>query len=490
MSLRVYNTETGKKEPFVTLEPGKVKMYVCGVTVYDYSHIGHARCYTAFDVVYRYLKKAGYEVKYVRNFTDVDDKIIKRANELGVSTRELTDRNIAAYLEDMSALNCQEPDVQPRVTDHIEHIVELIQKIVDRGHGYVGPDGTVYFSIDSFPKYGRLSGRNLEEMMAGASERVADDPNKRNPYDFVLWKPSKEGEPSWQSPWCEGRPGWHIECSAMSATHLGCTFDLHGGGKDLVFPHHENEIAQSEAASGEEFVKYWLHNGFVNVDAEKMSKSLGNFFTVREVLKLYHPEAVRMFLLSTHYRSPINYTARNLEEATGRIEYMYQSLLKIDDALVDEGVDGPLLLADLDSKAGELDAAMADDFNTAAAIGHLFDLLRGANELVGRKKKTPGRVATLRRVRGVVSEAAVVLGLLERPAASVLEEIREKDVVRMNLDVTWIEERIAQRAEARVAKDFARSDAIRDELAAKGIALMDNPTGTSWGVIRRLGDEG
>jgi len=313
MALRLFNTETGKKETFEPITPGKVKMYVCGVTVYDLSHIGHARCYTAFDVVYRFLKFSGYDVKYVRNFTDVDDKIIKRAAELGVTPRELTDRNIAAYHEDMDALNCLRPDLEPRVMDHIPHIVDLISHIIERGHGYVGPDGTVYFSIDSFPKYGRLSGRNLEDMQAGASERVDDDPNKRNPMDFVLWKPSKPGDPVWDSPWCPGRPGWHIECSAMSATHLGVTFDIHGGGKDLVFPHHENEIAQSEGASGELFVKYWMHNGFVNVDAEKMSKSLGNFFTIREVLKVFHPEAIRMFLLSTHYRSPINYTHKNLE---------------------------------------------------------------------------------------------------------------------------------------------------------------------------------
>lgn len=487
--LRMYNTETGKKELFEPIEPGKVKMYVCGVTVYDYSHIGHARCYTAFDVVYRYLRKLGYDVKYVRNFTDVDDKIIKRANELGISTRELTDRNIAAYLEDMAALNCKEPDVQPRVTEHMPQIVALIQDIIHRGHGYVGPDGTVYFSIDSFPKYGRLSGRNLDDMMAGASERVADDPNKKNPYDFVLWKPSKPGEPQWESPWCLGRPGWHIECSAMSATHLGVTFDIHGGGKDLVFPHHENEIAQSEGASGQLFVRYWLHNGFVNVDSEKMSKSLGNFFTVREVLNVYHPEAIRMFLLSTHYRSPINYTTRNLEEATGRIEYMYQTLQKLDEALKEEGPEGPSLLPDIQAKLDSIDAAMADDFNTAAALGHLFDLLRAANEVAGRKKKTPGRIATLKQVRAAVDSASQIFGILERPAADVLSEIRMKDVARLKLDVSEIEARIADRTAARAAKDFAASDAIRDELLAKGIALMDGPTGTAWGVVRKLGED-
>lgn len=489
MALRVYNTETGKKETFEPMETGKVKMYVCGVTVYDYSHIGHARCYTAFDVVYRYLRRLGFDVTYVRNFTDVDDKIIKRANELGISCRELTDRNIAAYLEDMAALNCLNPNVQPRVTEHMPEIVSLIQKIIDRGHGYLGPDGTVYFSIDSFPKYGRLSGRNLEDMLAGASERVADDPNKKNPYDFVLWKPSKPGEPVWDSPWCQGRPGWHIECSAMSATHLGCTFDIHGGGKDLVFPHHENEIAQSEGASGELFVRYWLHNGFVNVDSEKMSKSLGNFFTVRDVLKVYHPEAIRMFLLSTHYRSPINYTSRNLEEATGRIEYMYQSLQKLDDALVEEGPDGPLLLSDLQEKLGAIDTAMADDFNTAAALGHLFDLLRTANEVAGRKKKTAGRTATLKAIRDAVTSASQIFGILERPAQDVLGEIRQRDVLRLGLDVGAIEATIHRRSEARAAKDFAASDSIRNELLEKGIALMDGPTGTYWGVVRKLGDE-
>lgn len=486
MNLRLFNTETGKKEAFEPLEDGKVKMYVCGVTVYDFSHIGHARCYTAFDVVYRYLKFLGLDVKYVRNFTDVDDKIIKRANELGVSPRELTDRNIAAYHEDMDALGCLRPDVEPRVTDHMEAIIELIGRIVDRGHGYVGPDGTVYFSIDSFARYGRLSGRNLADMQAGASERVDDDPNKRNPMDFVLWKPSKPGEPEWKSPWCAGRPGWHIECSAMSATHLGVTFDIHGGGKDLVFPHHENEIAQSEAASGELFVRYWMHNGFVNVDSEKMSKSLGNFFTIKDVLKLFHPEAIRMFLLSTHYRSPINYTSKNLEEATGRIEYMYQTVQKLDEAIAEGGPEGPTVLPELAEKREALMGAMSDDFNTAAALGHLFDVLRSANDVLGKKKKTPGRIDALRALRALVSEVSGIFGLLERVASEVLSEIRQRDIVRMQLDVGEIEALIVQRAEARKQKDFATGDQIRDRLVGMGISVQDSPAGTVWGVIRNL----
>ena len=484
MDLKVYNTRTRTKELFAPLEAGRIGMYVCGVTVYDMSHIGHARCYVAFDVIYRYLRHLGFEVNYVRNFTDVDDKIILRANEIGQSTRELAERNIGEYHTDMDALCCLRPDSEPRVTDHIPDIVNLVQQILDNGHAYVADDGSVYFSIDTFPQYLELSGRNLDDMVAGASDRVGTDSNKRNPLDFVLWKPSKEGEPSWDSPWSAGRPGWHIECSAMSARHLGDSFDIHGGGKDLVFPHHENEIAQSKAASGADFARYWLHNGFVNVDQEKMSKSLDNFFTIREVLKHYHPEAVRAFLLSTHYRSPINYSTRNLEEATGRIEYMYQTLASLDEAIASGGNEGDNLHPETDTVRQQISTAMSDDFNSAAALGHIFELLRAANDWTKKKRKLVGRITTLKAIREVVTEAASIFGILERPPQEALDEIRGRDVARMGLDVSWIEGRIEARTTARKERDFAQADTIREELAAKQVAVMDNPQGTTWGVIR------
>ncbi len=487
MAVRLYNTQTRKKEEFQPLTEGKVKMYVCGVTVYDRSHIGHARCYVAFDVVFRYLRFLQLDVRYVRNFTDVDDKIIHRAAELGMTPGDLADGNIEKFHVDMDALNCLRPAEEPRVTDHIPQIIWTIQRILDNRHGYTTPDGSVYFSIDSFPEYGQLSGRNLDDMVAGASDRVDADDNKCNPMDFVLWKPAKPGEPFWESPWSPGRPGWHIECSAMSAQHLGETFDIHGGGKDLVFPHHENEIAQSRAASGKPFVNYWLHNGFVNVDSEKMSKSLGNFFTIAEVLQVYHPEAIRTFLLSTHYRSPINYSNRNLEEATGRIEYMYETLGKLEQAIEAGGVEGASLYPELESRWTAFLAAMDDDFNTAAALGHLFELFRTANELVS-KKNLPGRISTLRAIRDQVSQAASILGVLQRVPAEVLEEIRQRDIVRLKLDTDQISSRIQDRLEARQSRNWALADAIRAELAAQRIALMDSPQGTAWIIMRDTGE--
>lgn len=484
MGLKVYNTKTRRKEEFIPLQEGRVGMYVCGVTVYDVSHIGHARCYVAFDVIYRYLRRKGYAVKYVRNFTDVDDKIINRARELGVSVTELADRNIALYHADMDALGCLRPDVEPRVTEHIPDVIALIEKILKNGHGYVAADGSVYFAIDTWPAYGELSGRNLDEMVAGASDRVGIDENKRNPLDFVLWKASKPGEPQWDSPWGKGRPGWHIECSVMSTKHLGDDFDIHGGGKDLVFPHHENEIAQSRAGTGKGFARYWLHNGFVNVDQEKMSKSLGNFFTISNVLANYHPEAVRMFLLSTHYRSPLNYSTRNLDEATGRIEYMYETLGKIDKALSEEGVEGSSLYPELEQIPIRVEEAMDDDFNTPAALGYLWELFRAANDLTAKKKKLPGRITTLRRMREIVSDAAAVFGILEKSPAKVLREIRDRDVRRLSIDEQFVEEMIARRAQARADRNFEAADQIRKELAALHIDLMDSATGTTWRVSR------
>ncbi len=433
MSLRVYNSMSRSKETFVPRNEKEVSMYVCGVTVYDRSHIGHARCYVAFDLVYRYLSYLGYDVNYIRNFTDVDDKIIKRANEEGIGTRELTTRNIELFHKDMEALGCRVPSQEPRVSDHMAEIIAIIESIIDNGHAYEA-DGTVYFHIDSFDGYGKLSGRKLEDMKAGASDRVEADPNKKSPWDFVLWKPAKEGEPSWESPWGNGRPGWHIECSAMSMKYLGSEFDIHGGGKDLVFPHHENEIAQSEAASGSrKFVNYWMHNGFVNIDEEKMSKSLGNFFTIETVLEQYHPQAVRLFLLGTHYRSPLNYSTANLDEATARLEYFCETVLAVKKAIDAGGREGgePFGKETLDNIVSKIDESLADDFNSALALGHLYELMHLANETVKKKKKTPGRLETLKRTLEVGETISGILGILEEDVETTHDRIRELDIGRL-----------------------------------------------------------
>ncbi len=491
MPLQVYNTATRNKEPFVPLEEGKVGMYVCGVTVYDLSHIGHARVYVAFDAVYRYLQHAGWEVKYVRNFTDVDDKIIARANERGEDPLALSQRFIHEFYTDMDALGCLRPDVEPKVSTHIAEIIALIERILERGHAYV-VDGDVYFDIDSFPGYGKLSGRNLDDMRAG--ERVAVDERKKNPFDFALWKSAKPGEPTWDSPWGPGRPGWHIECSAMSCTHLGETLDIHTGGKDLVFPHHENEVAQSEAASGKPFVNFWLHNGFVNVDAEKMSKSLGNFFTIRDVLKLYHPQAVRWFLLSTQYRAPINYTERTIEAASDRVWYLYQTLADLDAtvAAAESTEDGPLFMPDaIEGLAAAFTAAMDDDFNTALVTGVLAEPLKIINDLMHTRKgrKREGRLHTLTRLRAALAPILHVMGVGEADPATILAEMKATHLGRMAMSEADVQQRIADRVAARADKDWERADSVRAELTERRIQLMDSPTGTTWRPIYDVGEE-
>jgi cysteinyl-tRNA synthetase len=484
MALRIYNTLSRQKADFVPLQPGKVGMYVCGITAYDMSHIGHARAYVAFDVVYRYLKHQGLEVTYVRNFTDVDDKIIKRANEIGQEFEAVPNRFIAEFYTDMDDLNVQRPDLEPRVSTHLAEIIKMVEDIVAEGHGYVA-DGDVYFSIDSFKNYGKLSWRNISELVAGASERVdADTSRKKNPLDFALWKTAKPGEPSWDSPWGKGRPGWHIECSAMSRKHLGDVFDIHGGGKDLVFPHHENEVAQSEAAIGKQHVNVWMHNGFVNVDEEKMSKSLGNFFTVREVHQSFHPEALRLFLLSTHYRSPINYSLENLEESSARTGYLYATLQAALDYLAgrpaDEGKPSEVESAAVFEKAeADFREAMDDDFNTAAALAAYSEVFKLANE-TAKRKKGPGKTATLRRFVSALVPFQAVLGLLARDPAEVLAGLSTRALKRKGLEPAWVEERVAARNEARGRKDFAAADALRAELTNAGIEVMDSPTGTAW----------
>mmetsp|Transcript_3753 Transcript_3753/g.17270 ORF Transcript_3753/g.17270 Transcript_3753/m.17270 type:complete len:636 (+) Transcript_3753:81-1988(+) len=509
-TLMLHNTMKRKKEPFVPrdAEQNKVSMYVCGVTVYDYSHIGHARVYVAFDVLYRQLTRMGYDVTYCRNFTDVDDKIIKRAAENGEECDALVDRFIDAFHEDIDALGCVRPTMEPRATDHIGDITALCERLIEKGYAY-SADGDVYFSVDALPEYGSLSGRKLEDNRAG--ERVAVDTRKKNPADFALWKAAKPGEPTWDSPWGAGRPGWHIECSAMIESILGKSIDIHGGGQDLVFPHHENELAQSTASCRcctegelglggktneepeEPFVRYWVHNGFVKVDSEKMSKSLGNFFTIREVTERYHPTALRWMLLGTHYRAPINYTQRALEEASDRLYYLYQTLVESKDALVDaqakdaetagETKPKPKPPTGIAAEGIELaaetttavDSALADDLNTPLAIASLSAPLKTLNDLVSTKKgkKAVGRTVALHDLIAAVETTLESVGLPREGGEGLLEELRELTLRRAGLTRDDVDAAVAARAEARAAKDFAESDRIRDEFGAKGVALMD-----------------
>ena len=480
MSLRVYNTLSGKKEEFQPLVPGKVGMYVCGVTVYDYCHIGHARANIVFDIVYRYLKYSNYDVTYVRNYTDVDDKIINRANERGITSKQLAEEFIRAFDEDMAALGLRKPTHEPKATEYIERIIILTEQLIEKGMAYES-DGDVYYSVDRFPAYLKLSKRNMEEMQAGA--RIAPGEQKRNPMDFALWKAAKPGEPSWESPWGPGRPGWHIECSAMSSSLLGDTFDIHGGGRDLIFPHHENEIAQSEGASGKPFVKYWLHNGFVNINQEKMSKSLGNFFTIRDILQSYDPEVVRFFILTAHYRSPVDFSDQNLKDAQAGLSRFYEALQAAADAV--EGVPESKVVA---QEGAELEAqfrsAMDDDFNTAQAIGHLFEGVRTINRMIAEKKfrKKADKVATVRALRDKVAELGDVLGLFVSEPAMWLKRQNLKGLNALGMTEKEVETAIRERLEARGDKDFARADRIRDELAQKGVELLDSPTGTTWKI--------
>ena len=480
MSLRVYNTLSGKKEDFQPIVPGKVGMYVCGVTVYDYCHIGHARANIVFDIVYRYLQYSKYDVTYVRNYTDVDDKIINRANERGISSQQLAEEFIEAFDEDMAALGLRKPTHEPKATEHIEQIIALAEQLIAKGMAYEVA-GDVYYSVAAFPTYLKLSKRNMEEMQAGA--RIAPGEQKRNPMDFALWKAAKPGEPSWESPWGPGRPGWHIECSAMSSTLLGDTFDIHGGGRDLIFPHHENEIAQSEGASGRPFVKYWLHNGFVNINQEKMSKSLGNFFTIREILKTYDPEVVRFFILTAHYRSPIDFSDQNLKEAPSGLSRFYEALQAAADAVqgCPEGAGEAEEAAKLDE---QFRSAMDDDFNTAQAIGHLFEGARAINRLIAEKKfrKKADKVASVRALREKISELGDVLGLFGSDPAGWLREQNLRGLQELGMVEADVEAAIKDRLEARSSKDFARADQLRDELAQKGVELLDSPTGTTWKI--------
>ncbi|MGV3591889.1 MAG: cysteine--tRNA ligase [Gammaproteobacteria bacterium] len=456
--LKIYNTLTQTKENFTPLEAGKVKMYVCGLTTYDYMHIGHARMLVAFDVIVRYLRTL-YDVTYVRNITDIDDKIIRRANENGEAFDALTERFIRFTHEDEAALGIQRPDVEPRATGHIAGIIAMTQTLIANGKAYAATNGDVYYSVQSFPNYAQLSRKNPEELLAGA--RIEVDEAKRDPRDFALWKAAKQGEPGWDSPWGFGRPGWHIECSAMSTSCLGHTFDIHGGGSDLMFPHHDNEIAQSEGATGAKFVNLWMHNGPVRVDNEKMSKSLGNFFTVREVLKKYPAEVVRYFLLSSQYRSPINYSEENLQTASAALTRFYNALKGI-------AADGtPATNTDFEQR---FHAAMRDDFNTPEALSVLFDLARESNRLRNDDEAAAQALAALLRKLGGV------LGILQRPAEEFLRGDGD------SVDAAKVDALIAARKAARDSKDWKEADRIRDELKALNVVLEDKNGVTSWRI--------
>ncbi len=456
--LRIYNSLTRSKDEFVPIEPGKVRMYVCGMTVYDLCHLGHARVLVVFDVVCRYLRAIGYEVNYVRNITDIDDKIIARANENGEEFSQLTERFIQAMHEDSDALGVLPPSAEPKATSHMADILSMITALIEKGHAYAADNGGVYYSVASFEGYGRLSGKDPEELRAG--ERVEVDQAKRDPLDFALWKAAKPGEPAWDSPWGRGRPGWHIECSAMSTCCLGNHFDIHGGGADLQFPHHENEIAQSEGATGETFVNLWMHNGFVRVNEEKMSKSLGNFFTVREILRRYKPEEVRYFILTSHYRSPLNYDDEHLDNARAALTRFYTALRGLP---VDAEPAGGKTYAE------RFNAAMDDDFNCPEALAVLFDLVRELNRLRAvDMSAAAGLGAELRRLGGI-------LGLLQDDAEGFLKAATDE-----GLSDQAIEDLIQARVDARKARDWAEADRIRDGLQEAGVVLEDGPQGTSW----------
>jgi cysteinyl-tRNA synthetase len=456
--LKIYNSLSNQKEVFTPIEPGKVRMYVCGMTVYDYCHIGHARVLVVFDVVYRFLKHLGFDVTYIRNITDIDDKIIQRANENAEDFHALTERFIAAMHEDADALGVLRPDSEPKATDHMPAILKMIETLVQKSYAYQADNGDVYFSVTKFNDYGQLSGKKLEDLQAG--ERVQVDTHKRDPMDFVLWKKAKPQEPAWESSFGEGRPGWHIECSAMSTEMLGNHFDIHGGGQDLQFPHHENEIAQSECCNDEKFVNYWMHNGFVRVNEEKMSKSLGNFFTLRDVLKEYRAEEIRYFIMTSHYRSPLNYSEEQLDLARSALSRLYTALLDTETGNIPQDT----------AYQQRFEAAMSDDFNTADALAVLFDLTRELNRAKTENSTEVSALAALLRY------LANLIGLLQMDAT----EFLKSSVHDAGMSDNEIDVKIDARIQAKAAKDWATADQIRDELTTAGIVLEDSAEGTRW----------
>ncbi len=481
--MRIYNTLTAEKEDFIPQNKDRVNMYVCGVTVYDHCHIGHARSAIVFDAIQRYLKYKGYNVKFVRNFTDIDDKIINRAKKDGIPWDEVARKYTEEFYKDMDSLGVARADIEPKATEHIKEIIDIVQGLIDKGYAYER-DGSVYFEVNKFADYGKLSKREKEDMMAGA--RVEVDERKKDPMDFALWKASKEGEPSWESPWGKGRPGWHIECTAMSMKHLAESFDIHGGGADLIFPHHENEIAQSEAYTGKPFVKYWIHNGFITIDKEKMSKSLGNFFTIKEVLDKYDPEVVRFFLLSTHYRSPIEFSDEQLKEAEVSIDRYYTTVVRVEEFLSKEDTAVKTSAMEksfeniVNSLREKFQAAMDDDFNTALALGHIFELIREANRYLDSKPSGQKTKELISKTKNLLSETGSVLNIFKKaPDEWQKALMRTKKIPLTENDIL---NRIRQREEARQRKDWAAADAIRKELDEKGIILEDKKDKTDWKI--------
>ncbi|KPK29897.1 MAG: cysteine--tRNA ligase [Nitrospira bacterium SG8_3] len=482
MAIKFYNTATRKKEDFHPLNEGKVGIYVCGVTVYDLCHIGHARSAIVFDVLVRYLRARGFDVTYVRNFTDVDDKIIERARQLEKEPGDLAQEFIDAFYEDMGALGVLNADVEPRATEHIDHMIQMIETLIHKGFAYLG-EGDVFYSVEKFKEYGKLSGRKLEDMRAGS--RIAVDERKRHPMDFVLWKEAKPDEPRWPSPWGPGRPGWHMECSVMSNHFLGPTFDIHGGGEDLVFPHHENERAQSVAANDAPFARYWIHNGFVTVESEKMSKSLGNFLTIRDALKSYHPEVLRLFLLSQHYRSPLDFSKKAVLALQTGLVRIYRTLQRLDTLIGEykgeKDVPSSGFLA-AEQKAPFLEGfvqAMDDDLNTAGALGAMFEKVKAMNKLMDSSGDKPDEdiLKQLENDRHHLFSAAAVLGMLEESPDAFFKKLSS---FAESIDADEVEMMIEERTKARADKDWAKADAIRDRLQEMGIVLEDGPDGTTW----------
>ncbi|NUF14622.1 cysteine--tRNA ligase [Acinetobacter lactucae] len=470
--LYIYNAETRSKEQFKPIVANEIKLYVCGITVYDYCHIGHARTMIAFDFIVRFLRSQGWKVKYIRNITDIDDKIIQRAQENNESIGELTDRYIRAMHEDFHTLGCVSPDAEPKATDAIENIQHLIQALIKKKHAYQTSNGDIYFSVESYPNYGRLSGRKLEDMQVGASQRVSLEAEKHHPFDFVLWKASKPDEPTWKSPWGNGRPGWHIECSAMSMCHLGNHFDIHGGGGDLLFPHHENEIAQSEAATGKKYVNYWLHTGFINVNGEKMSKSLGNFLSIRDLLKSYHPEVIRLLMIGSHYRNPIDFSDRIMMDTKKTLLRFYQAFYRAQ-PFINSSKSLEQFEYSSHSALVRFNQAMNDDFNTPEALVVCFDLLKQLN--IAIKENNQQQVVANYKLLLWIGN---ILNIFQLDPRKILKQSTVGQSVRISK--LEIHQAILARDTARANKQYALADRIRQQLLEKGIVLEDTPTQTTW----------
>jgi cysteinyl-tRNA synthetase len=484
--MRLYNTLARKKEEFIPTNGNDVNMYVCGITAYDLCHIGHARSSVVFDVLYRYLRHKGYNVTFIRNFTDIDDKIIKRANEVDRDAKEIAEQFINEFYVDMDKLAVLRADIEPKCTEHIDEMIALTKRLIEKGNAYDTLSGDVYFKVRSFDGYGKLSGRNIDELESGARVKPGDE--KQDPLDFALWKSAKPGEPSWKSPWGQGRPGWHLECSAMSEKYAPLPLDIHGGGQDLAFPHHENEIAQSEADTGKPFANYWVHNGFVQINSEKMSKSLGNFFTIRDILDKFLPETLRYFLLTMHYRSPLDFSFEALEEAEKGIKRIYSAMAQIDVELAKSKWKKSPFPEELTSELSEIEKhwveAMEDDMNTAGALGHVFSAIRLAGRLCEDKnlRKSEGGREIFTRIKKDMAVWGKVLGIFEQDPVEFLTELRDNRAVRAGIAPDKVQDLLDARKAARADKDFDKSDAIRDELASMNVEVKDTPTGATWDV--------